>query len=279
LEQIVSKFDGKSPCTLTVETVNGKNGVAISSGVRNQTWGDTTLSLGTIGDAATVALGEASSYYTTNTVLRAGLGAKVGDSGTATFYACKQTYGGATRNCDPVGTGGYTITTLGDARTLRFSGLPVISRSLDWTRVFVERSGKVYWGYEDRPLVYKTNSLNTTATSALLDQLGIPAVNPDVPLALTPTSYQGAWDMYLESAPTKVAGTLFLNAQGGVTCANASGTVFACTLSSINGSTGAYILTDDGGVSVGANDFITGKGAGTYTATGGAPVPYRTSRR
>lgn len=54
-----------------------------------------------------------------------------------TFYSC------AVRNCDAIKSGTYTIETVGDARVMRFAGVPGEARPLNFNRLFEERSGKV----------------------------------------------------------------------------------------------------------------------------------------
>jgi hypothetical protein len=50
---------------------------------------------------------------------------------------------------------------------------------LGYTRVFVERGGNVYYGYQTVPGAKSTTvRLNLAAANALLAQLGIPVLTP-----------------------------------------------------------------------------------------------------
>jgi len=267
LQEVVAKYTGADKCTLAKKTITNPNGT-FNSGDRNEYWGSTTIYLGDIGTApANYNDLTAPSFYTTNTRLRASFGT----SNVATYYSCQQRYDGYTRNCDVIGTGKYSISTLGDAKTLVFSGLPAIASALDWTTVYVERGGRVYYGYQDRLGVFNNASLNTVASTALLTKLGLPVPNPDVPLALTRASYQGIWDAYPDDAPSSVGATLFISASGQFSCISTGDN---CTLSSFNPATGAFTLTNfysSGGSSsvTGTMDFIKGTGVASYSGSGG----------
>ena len=130
-----------------------------------------------------------------------------------------------------IGTGSYTITTLGDARVMTFNNLPIQAASLTYTRAFVERGGAIYFGYQSKPTVSKLARLNSVAANAFLTQLGVTAEDPSVPLALTATSYQGTWDVREASStvsPTNGT-TVFINADGTSSCliALAASTIFS----------------------------------------------------
>ncbi len=256
LEDLLTKFDGKNPCNVggSSKKITGKGGVELTSGPRNEGWGDTVISLGNIGTAPTVSLdSEATSFYTGNIRLRAAFGAKSGDGGAATFYACQQRYNGSARNCDVIGNGKYVIKTIGDARTLSFTGLPALASALNYTTVMVERGSKVYYGYQSRPAASSNARLNTVASTAMLANLGLPAVNVDTPLALTAASYQGTWDGYNDKDPTNIGETFTISASGRLTCATVGAT---CAFTSFNPTTGVFIAT------------ITGPGAYSSTING-----------
>lgn len=261
LQDVTAKFTGADKCSNSKKTITNSNGT-FDSGDRNEGWGSTTIYLGDIGSAqANYTDGTAPSFYTTNTRLRASFGA----SDVATYYSCKQRYNGSTRNCDVIGTGKYSINTLGDAKTLVFSGLPAIASALTWTTVLVERGGKVYYGYQDRLGVFNKAGLNTVASTALLTQLGLPVPNPDVPLALTLASYQGTWDAYDDKSPTTVGETIYINASGQVSCQSGS----SCSFRSFDPATGRFELfqpfNDGTSASVsGTMDFIKGTGVASY---------------
>src|SRR5207249_6989473 len=84
---------------------------------------------------------------------------------------------------------------------------------------FVERGGAVYFGYQSKLIVSNSARLNTIAADALLGRLGIPAEDPSVPMALTPWSYQGAWDIHSASATDWSHGTtVYIGPAGTVSC-------------------------------------------------------------
>ena len=174
LEQLISTFKG-TPCAWGQGTVSN-NGVTYQSLDPNQWSGQSTVSIGTLGSAA-LSGPTATAYYTSNALIRVaftGTGANA-----VTYYSCKQRIlNGSPRNCTTIGTGTYTIETMGDGRVMKLNNPPVEATTLTYSRVFVERGGKVYWGYQDKPSTYQRARLNLTAANALFTQLGIGAVTP-----------------------------------------------------------------------------------------------------
>ena len=271
LEEILTSYDGKAPCKVGggSSTIIGKNGVSLTSGPRNEAWGNTVMGLGNIGTAPTVSSdSQATSFYTGNTRLRVAFGSKSGDGGAATFYACQQRYNGSADNCNVIGNGGYVIKTVGDARTLSFTGLPALASALNFTRVLVERGGKVYYGYQARPATYSNARLNSVASAAMLAILGLPAVNVDTPLALTPASYQGTWDATPDDMTSQSVTTYTFSATGQVV--EPSRPTSTTTVTSFNAATGAFVwkITDtDGYITdvTGKLDFLTGTGTASFS--------------
>jgi len=106
------------------------------------------------------------------------------------------------RNCSLLGTGSYSITTLGDARVMTLSGLPSLMQRAGYSRVFVERGGKVYLGFQN-PAGASQNllRLNLEAANAVLAALpGMPAIVPTTRYAdlsaasqAALTTASGAW--------------------------------------------------------------------------------------
>jgi hypothetical protein len=270
LEEMLTKYDGKFPCNVGggSETIIGQGGVSLTSGPRNEGWNNTVMSLGNIGTAPGASSdSKATSYYTGNTRLRVAFGAKSGDGGAATYYACQQRFNGLSQNCDVVGSGKYVIKTVGDARTLSFTGLPALASALNYSSVMVERGGKVYYGYQSRPAPSSNARLNTVASTAMLAKLGLPAVAVDTPLALTRASYQGTWDAYPDSDPTKIGEAFTISATGQLTCATAGAT---CAFTSFNPATGVFIATntsppDYSSTINGTFNFLTGTGTASFT--------------
>lgn len=270
LDKLIAISKG-TPCVGTKRTVTGLSG-SMDSGATNEGWGATTLSMGTVGTASANAstingVVQASTYYTTNTRLRVAFG----DGNVAKYYQCQERYDGNVRNCTLTGTGSYAIQTLGDGRTLSFSGLPAYFGNLDYTRVFVERNGYVYYGYQNRPDTYSSARLNLAALNAVATQLLLPAHDPSVPQALTFTSYQGIWDAYPDSDPNTVGESVSITASGQLSCLRAGS---SCTFKPLNPATGAFEFTNaysSGGSSTitGTLDFLKGTGVASFSGSGG----------
>ena len=249
-----------SPGTPCVNTANAQ------TGTRNEGWGATTLSLGVVGIAPTGG----TAFYTTNTPIRVAFGA----ANSARYYSCQQRASdNSTRNCNLVGTGTYSIATLGDARVMSFAGLPLEAAALTFNRVFVERSGKVYFGYQNKSGVFNSARLNLAGGNALLTRLGIGSVDPEVPLALTRASYAGAWELFDTAVPT--ASNIITITNGTTSCAEYNNGAliqeFACTLTFTNLAQGNFTLIDNAGnsgnTSTGTFSFLTGAASGTYVET------------
>jgi trimeric autotransporter adhesin len=165
-----------TPCKFGVSTVTGAGAVVLSSGSQNEWWDQSTLDIGTIGTASTSAASAATSFYTTNTKIRVAFPA--GASQVANFYACQQRYDGSSRNCTSIGAGAYTITPLGDAKVLAFTGVPAQAAPLTYARAFVERAGVVRYGFVPKLIQSSDVRPNLAATNALFNVLGIPAITP-----------------------------------------------------------------------------------------------------
>ena len=173
LEQLIAAIKG-TPCVFGQDTVTS-SGATFKSDVLASYWSQAAASIGIIGSAPTGSV-LTTGYYTGNTLIRVaftGSGANP-----VTYYACKQKYTGSAMSCAPIGTGTYTIETLGDGRAMKLNNPPVETATLTYNRVFVERGGKVYWGYQDKPSTYQRARLNLTAANALFTQIGIPTVTP-----------------------------------------------------------------------------------------------------
>lgn len=249
----------------------------VSSGARNDAWGSTSLSLGVVGTAP--AGGIQTTYYTTNTPIRVAFGA----ANSARYFACQQrSTDGAARNCNLVGTGTYSIATLGDARVMSFAGLPLEAAALTFNRVFVERGGKVYFGYQNKSGVFNSARLNLAGGNALLTQLGIGSVDPEVPLALSAYSYQGTWDITRNASLTDVTrvsvSPLGIAFSSIVTGGGAPAGIVS-TYAMANKDTGQFTLTVPDGSIAGNLNFFTGAVTGTFTPTVGVVVAISGARR
>lgn len=168
LEQMVARAPGK-PCRYNAETT-----ATGTSGPRNDWWGQSSLSFGTVSGAATPPPGTGD-YYTTTREIRVAFPA----AGQVQYYNCiLRKVGGTGRNCDEAGSGTYTIEPLGDARVMRLASPAASTAPLTYDRIFVERAGQVWLGYQVRPALYQSVRLNLVAANALLQQLGLPPLEP-----------------------------------------------------------------------------------------------------
>ena len=169
LEQLVTVNTG-TPCT--VDPSADTSGSSLDP---NIWWAATSVSLGSVVGGTTPPAGTGS-YFTSNASLRV---AFTGGSAVR-YYSCfVRTNGGGSRNCSAIGTGSYTIQTLGDGRVMTFNGLPAISQRLDFNRVFVERGGTVYFGYRRASNITRsTVRLNLEAANAVFNTLGIAPIAP-----------------------------------------------------------------------------------------------------
>ena len=236
----------------------------------NEAWGNSTVGLGTLGTAP-VGTGTAPGFYTSNTKLR--IAFKGSGTNPVTYYACKERFNnGSTRNCTAIGTGSYTIETLGEARVLTLNNLPAQTSPLTYTRVFVERGGLVYSGFQNKPGVFNSARLNTVAATELLTQLGLTTEDPSVPLALTAASYQGTWDIHDAAVVADPGLTVFVNGNGNVTCQERTTFTFlTCTAVITDPATGAFTFSDGSMTASGTFNYLTGNASGTYNDPSSTP--------
>jgi hypothetical protein len=229
--------------------------------------------IGRIGNAA-VGTGSAPGYYSGNSQIRVTF---TGAASTAVSYLlCKERFSdGAPRDCSAIGTGIYAMDTLGDARVMVFYGLPAVTMPLSYNTVLVERSGAVYSGYQSKIWVSQQASLNTAASAALANQLGIALEDPDLPFVQSAGSYQGSYDLV---ASTGAVTRLVVSADGKVSCADAASAVSpliassSCLFSITNLETGAFSLTDVNGLSTntlaGTISYLSGSMAAISSPAG-----------
>jgi hypothetical protein len=267
LEGLIAVSKG-TPCVYNQGSFT-YGGTTYTSDTPNEWWGNSTVSIGTIGTAP-FGSGSTTSYYSTNTNLRAAFTGP--GTNPVTYYACKQRFtDGSKRNCIPIGNGSYAITTLGDARVLTLNNPPAQVAALSYSRVLVERGGLVYLGYQNRPTVANNARLNTVGATALMTQLGIAPVDPNATIAYSLGSYQGTWDARNSSAPFSTSNqlTIVINPNGTNVCQDFTGTSLACGLN-LDPPTGAFSIGDgSGGVLIaGTLDVATGAVTGT-NLTGG----------
>ena len=189
LEAMVSSMSG-TPCLFSPANSFVYGGTTYTNpDPTSEVWGNSTVSVGTLGSAL-VNSGVAPGYYSGNQLIR--IAFKGTSTNPVTYYSCKQRFNNvASRNCTVIGTGNYTITTQGDGRVLTMSNPPAAIAPLGFQRVFVERGGKVFFGFKNNLSITNSARLNKTAADALLAKLGLPTINIDTPVALARTSYAG----------------------------------------------------------------------------------------
>ncbi|MEI8327326.1 MAG: hypothetical protein WCH44_18555, partial [Betaproteobacteria bacterium] len=215
---------------------------------------------------APVGTGPAPGYYSGNTRLRVAF--KGTGTNPVTYYACKERFNnGSSRNCSVIGPGSYTIATMGDARVLTLNNTPVQMAPLSHAKVFVERGGLVYSGYQNKAIINKRASLDLMGLNALFSQLGLPAVDAttDTPVVLSAGSYQGTWNFHDPSINGDLGINVFINANGSSSCQDAATLQSeACSLSFTNLASGAFTFTNGPAVASGSLSFLLGTGNGTY---------------
>ncbi len=278
LEDMVNAYKGL-PCLFNQSSFTANATTYYEGGVQNaafvtQVWSNSTMGIGTIG---TVALGSApTGFYTGNKLIRVGFQG----SGTnpVTYYTCEQRFiNGSVRACTSIGTGTYTVTALADgSRVMTLSNPP--ATALTFNRVFVERNGKIYFGFQNKLGVRNQARLNTAGANALFTQLGMPTVDADVPMPLTAGSYAGTWDIREPAFPFafNVGTRLVLNNDGTVACFDNSNAanLMTCTLNISDPSTGAFNATSStGGILAGAVNFTAGTISGTFSNPGQSIPP------
>ena len=179
LEEMIARSPGK-PCIFNA----GSNADGTSLAPREH-WGPSTLGLGDVANYYAALPAGTGNYYTSTGAMRVAFAPS--GNGT-TYYQCyRRRADSSSQNCTAIGTGTYSIATLGDARVLSFNNLPAAVQRLAFTRLFVERGGKVYVGFRNASGSATNNvRLNLAAAQAMTFQLGLPRIQPaDSPKALT----------------------------------------------------------------------------------------------
>ena len=179
LEEMVARFPGK-PCQFNTQT--NADGSSLTP---SEPWGLTSASMGDVPNYYASLPAGTGNYYNSTGRMRV---AFTGAGNATTYYQCLvRRLDGSTRNCTAIGTGTYTIATLGDARVMSFNNVPAPIQRVTFSRLFVERAGKVYFGFRN-PVGVETAHvrLNLAAAQAVTFQLGLPRIQPaDAPKALT----------------------------------------------------------------------------------------------
>ena len=275
LEEMVATMRG-TPCLYSQNTTAVPG---FPSDPIDEDWGNTTVNIGTIGTASISAT--PSAHYSTNVRVQAAF--TNGGPNEVTYYNCKQRMiSGFVRNCTPTGEKTtYSIITLADSsRVLKFATPPAGAGNFTYTRTFVQRGGKVFYGYVDKLGVRNEARLNLPAANALFAQLGMPLENPDVRPALTRASYQGTWDVrgttnLVPGGVTRVGNRIVIGQDGLFTAFdNTPGNTNppdTLAVQAFDPVTGAFSGTSANGSSrQGVLNFITGATSGTFANAPGS---------
>lgn len=188
LEDVIGRNPG-TPCIFS-RAVSGSD-MSLNP---NESWGTTTASLAVIAGAANRPAGTGN-WYSNQLYVRVAFAG--GGSTATTYYRClTRAVSPSPRNCTMVGSGSYSIRTQGDARVMTFTGPASVLQQAGSSRVFVERGGKVYYGYQlptggsNRLL-----RLNLEAANAVMAALpGLPAIVPTTRHADLSAASQAALD-------------------------------------------------------------------------------------
>jgi len=270
LDKVVSSFIGK-PCVYTSATTLADTGEAI-----NEAWGTSTFNLGDVADPYANARG----YYRSGVKrLRASFAA----GNTVNYWLCLVTAStNASRNCVAAGSGTHTIETLGDARVMRFAGVPANAASLlTYNRTLVERAGTVQLGFRSKLTSTNSVRLNKEATDALFAALGVPAKQAAAPLTPTslltsyvssagvlntnalafmendPAGLTGAWQVNDAAKLTAAKQVLFFFANGGYVMADPLGDL----------ATAPRVSCGNPGVEQGVYSFVKAVGVFSWVST------------
>lgn len=100
--------------------------------------------------------------------------AAFGPDGLAQYYLC-EVQNNAPANCQPAGTGSYSVEIAHGTPVVSFTGNPAeTDPAVDFNRIFVGRNDKVWYGYRLKPVTsLDLIRLNGTAAEALASLLGI----------------------------------------------------------------------------------------------------------
>ena len=101
-----------------------------------------------------------------------------GPANATTYYLCDLNQStNQSFNCVSIGTGTYAQSTAVDGVTpiMKFANLPAATAVQSYVRVFVQRNGVVYFGWQDKLTPVSQTRINDVAFRALAPQLGIAA--------------------------------------------------------------------------------------------------------
>ena len=196
-------------------------------------------------------------------------------SNATTYFLCDiDTSTNIQSNCNAVGTGTYALGKAADNATpiMTFSGLPAATSVQTFTRVFVERSGHVYFGFRDKLIPSTQTRLNKIAFEALAATLGI--VPPTISELASP--FAGVWNASYTGSDVGSCPAGIIDALGHISgsCTSAivgqtfvvSGTVTAAGVAAFTASGGS----STGATFTGALSATSGSGSWSQPAAGGS---------
>lgn len=192
-----------------------------------------------------------------------------GANNAATYYLCDIDQStNTTSNCQQAGTGTYAIGTAVDGSTpiMTFASLPAATSVQTFTRVFVARNGRVWFGWQDKPAAPSVQTrLNKVAFEALAAALNI--TPPTISDAAS--AYAGVWTASYTGGDTGDCASVYIDANGRVNgwCLSSGvGGTFLVT-GTVN-ATGVASFSATGSTSSGASftgSFTATAGSGTWT--------------
>lgn len=169
LEELIGRMPG-TPCLFN------QGGTAPDLSLSpNEWWGNSSVNYADRPGLNALPAGTGNHYNTTASIRVSFTG---GASNVVTYHRCyRRAADGGPRNCSVIGRGRYSIQTLGDARVMSFSLPPALATGAGYQRTFVERGGRVYYGWKNPVGVSSQNlNLNLPAANAVLRQLGLPPI-------------------------------------------------------------------------------------------------------
>jgi hypothetical protein len=191
-----------------------------------------------------------------------------GGGTSVTYYLCDvNTSTSVQSNCTVAGTGSFANSIAADGTTpiMSFSGLPSAASVQTFSRVFVQLSGKVYFGFQDKLTTSTQTRLNKVAFEALSTALGITPPS----ISAHPVSAGGVWSVSYVGGDTGNCAAMTVNAAGHV--------IGTCTSTGLGGS---FIVSGtaaaDGSLTLGSTSSDASF-SGSFGATTGSGPWHSTS--
>jgi trimeric autotransporter adhesin len=169
LEEMISRMSGQ-PC------IFNQTGTAPNQSLNpNEVWAFSTAFMGDLANTNTRPTNTGTFYNTTARLRVAFTGGN-----RALFYRCYvRASNNTSSNCSVLGLGTWSIQDLADGRILSFSTMPALAQRLGYARIFIQRGGRVYFGFRNPVGSAGIDvRLNLPAANAVFQQLGLPRVRP-----------------------------------------------------------------------------------------------------